>query len=98
MCKLAEAGQGVASADERPESFGGSRAPETILSKIAYDFAVKHLPPDILNHYLRVFLFASHLVTLPQPLPGAPASTPATNGRFQDLLFVAAMFHDMGTC
>jgi hypothetical protein len=65
---------------------------------MAYDFAFKHLPPAIMNHSLRVFLFASHLATVPQLPPAALASTPVTSERFQDLLFVSAIFHDIGTC
>jgi hypothetical protein len=98
MCKVAEAGQAVTSADARLESSGISHVPDTILSKMAYDFAFKHLPPAILNHSVRVFLFASHLATLPQPVLAVPVSTPVTGDKFRDLLFVAAMFHDIGTC
>ena len=98
MCKVAEAGQGATSHEEQIESSLSSHIPDTSLSKMVYDFASQHLPTAIMNHSLRVFLYASHLSTTSQLPSASPTPRPKTSERLQDLLFISAMFHDMGTC
>lgn len=64
--------------------------PQTPISKSAYEHAASLLEPAILNHSLRVYLYAAALARHSSPV----YSTDPTK---QDLLFTACLFHDMGT-
>lgn len=71
--------------------------PPSLLSQIpphpacdeALSTATLHLPPSILNHSARVFLYALTALQLPNPFPGAPTLEP-------HVLFVACILHDIG--
>jgi hypothetical protein len=62
----------------------------------AYKLAATNLPPAILNHSLRVFLYAKHflahgtLTTLPYPPPVSQSPVKLS------ALFVACILHDLG--
>jgi hypothetical protein len=97
MCQLAEASLEAASSDHNIDPSFQSLIPATVLSKKVYDFASQHLSPAIFNHSLRIYLYSSHLATLPQLPPTPPTLRPSPCQRLQDLLFTASMFHDIGT-
>jgi hypothetical protein len=62
--------------------------PNDTISQAAYKYAAEHLHPTILNHSLRVFLYARAL--------GRREQSPYTS-RIH-LLFAASILHDIGTC
>lgn len=83
-----------------------SCVPSTTFSQKLYQHAASHLEPVILNHSLRVYIYASalsqvDLTSIPQlqPTAGPEIFSPSTNHADLDksLLFAASMFHDMGT-
>lgn len=72
-----------------------------------YHHVQKSLDPAILNHSLRVYIYASALshidltsISQTRPTAGSEIYLPQTSDSKIDssLLFVASMFHDMGTC
>jgi hypothetical protein len=81
--------------------------PKDKFCQALYNHAEKIIDPDILNHSLRVYTFASafnhlDLTSIPQlqPTAGPEIYSPQTSSSDVDssLLFIASMFHDMGTC
>ena len=80
--------------------------PTDTISISAYQYAKIHLHPLILQHSIRVFLLAQSLST--KDLSSLPALQPTTSGVPPDLfnntrpttqaLFLASIFHDIGTC
>jgi len=63
--------------------------PEDNVCKAGYDTAVRNLHPAILNHSIRVYLYS---LDLAQKQKSTYADSPGI-----PLLFVACMFHDIGT-
>jgi len=83
-----------------PHAFGDSSAPSSIpdpstfipatqIAKSAYAHASSILDPAILNHCIRVYLYAKLIAE-------ATNSAYATGDK-HDLLFTACLFHDIGT-
>lgn len=77
--------------------------PSSSICQKAYAHAAQHLHPLILAHSLRVYLYATHLSTLPlpsnpqlHPTAGSPIFTP-TAVPSSEQFFLAAIFHDTGT-
>jgi len=64
--------------------------PSTQISKAAYEHASSLLHPAILNHSIRVYLYAKALASHSN-------SQYATDVLKHDLLFTACLFHDIGT-
>ncbi|KAF9694640.1 hypothetical protein EKO04_007455 [Ascochyta lentis] len=64
--------------------------PQTPISRIAFEHASILLAPSILNHSMRVYLYAKALAE-------HSASIYATDPAKHDLLFTACLFHDIGT-
>jgi len=64
--------------------------PETRISQAAFSHASSLLAPSILNHSIRVYLYAT---TLAKHTDSAYISDTAKH----DLLFTACLFHDIGT-
>jgi hypothetical protein len=72
--------------------------PSNELCRKAYDFCSSHLHPSILHHSIRVFLHAKHIITVRATIHGTPFKwSPINSQDSETLLFIAAMFHDMGT-
>jgi HD superfamily phosphohydrolase YqeK len=67
-----------------------SMIPQTEVSTAAYAHAASLLHPSILNHSIRVYLYAKALAS-------HTASKYSTNTSQHDLLFTACIFHDIGT-
>ncbi|KAH7089081.1 hypothetical protein FB567DRAFT_324147 [Paraphoma chrysanthemicola] len=67
-----------------------SVVPETHISKAAYTHASGLLAPSVLNHSIRVYLYATSLAKHEKSIY---ISDPAKH----DLLFTACLFHDIGT-
>ncbi|KAI8942460.1 hypothetical protein NX059_000528 [Plenodomus lindquistii] len=67
-----------------------SIVPQTVISKAAYDHAASLLHPSILNHSIRVYLYAKILAAHASPMY-------TTDLLKLDLLFTACIFHDIGT-
>ncbi|KAH8667577.1 hypothetical protein BGZ60DRAFT_409555 [Tricladium varicosporioides] len=63
----------------------------------AYNLAASNLPPEILNHSLRVFLYAKHFYESHETFAGlpypAPVASPVVN---ISQVFVASILHDLG--
>ena len=74
----------------KPHTEVPSIVPKTRLSTTAFEHAASLLEPAILNHSLRVYLYAKALAQ-------HTASTYFTDAAKQDLLFTACLFHDIGT-
>jgi hypothetical protein len=81
--------------------------PKDAFCQDLYHHAQESLDPDILNHSLRVYIYASalnhiDLTSIPQthPTAGSEIFLPQASISEIDssLLFAASMFHDMGTC
>lgn len=79
--------------------------PNDDISQAAYSYAKKHLDPVLFNHSMRVYLYASafskkDLSSLTQFQPTAGPELFATESLpiNERSIFVASMFHDMGTC
>lgn len=68
----------------------GSVVPETQISRSAYAHASSLLAPSILNHSIRVYLYATVLAKHTN-------STYISDALKHDLLFIACLFHDIGT-
>ncbi|KAH3946929.1 hypothetical protein HBH53_125110 [Parastagonospora nodorum] len=64
--------------------------PETQISRSAYAHASSLLPPSILNHSIRVYLYATTLAKHTN-------STYVSDASMHDFLFTACLFHDIGT-
>ncbi|KAH7068826.1 hypothetical protein BKA63DRAFT_96146 [Paraphoma chrysanthemicola] len=64
--------------------------PETHISQAAYTHASSLLAPSVLNHSIRVYLYATALAKHEK---SSYISDPAKH----DLLFTACLFHDIGT-
>ncbi|KAJ4368258.1 hypothetical protein N0V83_006614 [Neocucurbitaria cava] len=64
--------------------------PQTQISRSAYEHAASLLAPAILNHSIRVYLYAKALAE-------HTSSTYFTDPQKHDLLFAACLFHDIGT-
>jgi len=64
--------------------------PSTMISETAYAYASSLLAPSILNHSIRVYLYAKALAEHTNTIY---RSDPAKH----DLLFTACLFHDIGT-
>ncbi|KAF2473763.1 uncharacterized protein BDR25DRAFT_301884 [Lindgomyces ingoldianus] len=60
--------------------------PHSEISKAAFELASRLLPPSILNHSIRVYLYA-HFLTQPNSIYSSAK---------QDLLFAACILHDIG--
>lgn len=83
-----------------PEAFTSSASTESLdpasfvpsseTSKAAFQHASSLLHPAILNHSIRVYLYA-------RALAAASNSAYHTNPAKQDLLFLGCIFHDIGT-
>ena len=80
--------------------------PKNTFCQSLHQHVREFLDPDILNHSLRVYIFASALIHIDhttirqtQPTAGSEIYVPHTAKSEIDtsLLFVASMFHDMGT-
>lgn len=83
-----------------------SCVPNDAFCQALYHHVQAQLDPDILNHSLRVYVFASALSQIDltsiahlQPTAGPEifASPTKPSGVDTSLLFIASMFHDMGT-
>jgi hypothetical protein len=81
--------------------------PKNTFCQTLYYHVQKRLDQNILNHSLRVYIFASaldhlDLASIPQlqPTTGLEIYLPQTSESRIDasLLFAASIFHDMGTC
>lgn len=72
-----------------PQAAVDSYVPATPLSQRAWELAQKTLPQPLLNHSLRVFIFAKWLAEREQ-------SSLVADERQLDLLFVASICHDFG--
>jgi hypothetical protein len=66
--------------------------PNNAICRAAYQHASEHLHPSILNHSLRVFLYAQHISLAERTSYSTPSRLENT------LLLVTALFHDIGTC
>lgn len=84
-----------------------SCVPKDTFCQTLYHHVQQSISPEILNHSLRVYIYASalsnvDLTSIPQtqPTAGPEIYLPQASDSELDspLLFVAAMFHDMGTC
>ena len=65
----------------------------------AYTHASTHLAPAILSHSIRVFLYARHIANLPLPSSFKDFAWSRRSAENQEtLIFIAALFHDIGTC
>ncbi|KAH9881931.1 hypothetical protein J1614_001102 [Plenodomus biglobosus] len=89
MCPPAELLH-VASTSKHPSLDIVSRIPQTDISKSAYEHAASLLHPVILNHSIRVYLYAKALAV-------HSSSVYSTDTVKLDLLFTACIFHDIGT-
>ncbi|KAF2855627.1 hypothetical protein T440DRAFT_385293 [Plenodomus tracheiphilus IPT5] len=67
-----------------------SQIPQTAISKSAYKHAASLLHPTILNHSIRVYMYA-------KALAAHASSMYSRDPLKQDLLFTACLFHDIGT-
>lgn len=67
-----------------------SIVPQTSLSQAAYEQAASVLHPAILNHSIRVYLYAKALAE-------QTSSSYSSDASKHDLLFTACLFHDIGT-
>lgn len=65
--------------------------PSYPVSKAAYELASTHLHPAILNHSVRVYLYAKELAEQSE-------SVYANDLAQHELLFTACILHDIGTC
>ncbi|KAF3003479.1 hypothetical protein E8E13_004048 [Curvularia kusanoi] len=74
-----------------PTQASKSHVPCTPISTAAFEHAAALLAPAILNHSMRVYLYASALAT-------HTSSIYSSNSAQHDLLFTACLFHDLGTC
>ncbi|KAF7972060.1 hypothetical protein HWV62_19209 [Athelia sp. TMB] len=63
--------------------------PEDDMSKAAYDLAVANLPPAIVNHSIRVYIYTLALAQKQKSIYSTSPELP--------LLFVACILHDIGT-
>ena len=84
-----------------------SCVPKDKVCQTIYHHVQTSLDPNILNHSLRVYIYASafshiDLTSIPQtrPTAGSEIYLPQASDSKVDssLLFTASMFHDMGTC
>ncbi|KAL1584413.1 hypothetical protein WHR41_06327 [Cladosporium halotolerans] len=82
-----------------------SCVPKDAVSQAAYHHAQTQLHPVILAHSLRVYLYSSafskvDLSSLPQFTPTTGSEIFATDTQLLDeqSIFLASIFHDMGTC
>ncbi|KAK1231388.1 hypothetical protein PQX77_005485 [Marasmius sp. AFHP31] len=84
-----------------PESFSAATSsvahdwdtsfvPPSEISQSALKLASSHLGPAILNHSVRVYLYASALAKSSNSIYSTPEK--------HDLLFTACIMHDIGTC
>lgn len=93
MCKEAEGQTGLqpASHDQDSANFKALQeiVPATPICQEAFTIASQHLSTSILNHSMRVYLYSKKLALR------FPPATPSPN--LDTLLFVASIFHDMGT-
>ncbi|OAL54365.1 hypothetical protein IQ07DRAFT_595887 [Pyrenochaeta sp. DS3sAY3a] len=64
--------------------------PQTQISKSAYDHASNLLDPAILNHSVRVYVYAKAIAQ-------HTSSIYSSDSAKHDLLFTACLFHDIGT-
>lgn len=67
-----------------------SLIPTDPISRAAYDHAVQELHPSILNHSLRTYIHALQIST-------QESSSYSEDPHFQTLIFIACIFHDIGT-
>jgi hypothetical protein len=100
MCKLPEhskaLGESTSATFSLPTDL--SFIPSNAICQNAYTFASSQLAPTILNHSIRVFLYAKHISTLPLPPQFADfAWSRRSTSNQETLLFIAALFHDVGT-
>lgn len=80
--------------------------PTDHISQRAYHYAKKHLHPLVLQHSIRVYLYAktlaktdiSYLPAIQTTVPGVPDLFSATAAPPSRHLFLASIFHDIGTC
>jgi len=84
-----------------------SCVPKDAFCQTLYHHAQESLHPDILNHSLRLYIYLSALIhvdltSIQQTRPTARSeiylSQASDTGIDSTVLFVAAIFHDMGTC
>lgn len=67
-----------------------THVPQSVIAQAAYEHAASLLSPSILNHSMRVYVYAFVLAAHSQ-------SIYATDEAKRDLLFTACLFHDIGT-
>jgi hypothetical protein len=77
--------------DHTPASPPPSWIPDDEISQAAYQYAATHLHPTILNHSLRVLLYAA-LIAFAEGAPYRVHSSIEST-----VLLVTALFHDIGT-
>ncbi|KAF2121549.1 hypothetical protein BDV96DRAFT_564538 [Lophiotrema nucula] len=90
MCPPSAFGSSDNAATPIPSETLTSAVPSTTISKAAFELAASLLSPAILNHSLRVFLYAKILA---EKTSSAYFLEPAQ----LDLLFTACILHDIGT-
>ncbi|KAF2734998.1 hypothetical protein EJ04DRAFT_576537 [Polyplosphaeria fusca] len=88
MCPPSSFPPSATTPQQPPTPIPTSFIPQTPISQAAYNLASTTLPPPILNHSIRVYLYASHLAR--------HSSSPYASGLPQDLLFTACLLHDIG--
>jgi hypothetical protein len=100
MCKVASHAEDPAATTTPPTSPPADQSfiPANPICLKAYSHACTYLAPAILNHSIRVFLYARHIATLPLPPSFKGFSWSRRSAENQEtLIFIAALFHDMGT-
>lgn len=84
-----------------------SYVPKDTFCQSLYHHAQNSLEPDIFNHSLRVYIYTSALsntdltsIRQTRPTAGSEIYLPQASDSWIDpsIIFVASMFHDMGTC
>lgn len=97
MCKLADHHNDPTTTAAPPTDL--PFIPDNDLCRKTYTFASSRLPPAILNHSHRVFLYARHIATLPLPSSFDDFAWHRRSPEHREtLLFLAAMLHDLGAC
>ena len=89
MCPPASGAQPASEAQQEQPRTIPDCIPLDPLSQAAYQYASQHLQPTILNHSIRVYLYA-------KAISDREHDSWETSGRLS-LLFAACMLHDLGT-
>ncbi|RDW65584.1 hypothetical protein BP5796_10276 [Coleophoma crateriformis] len=89
MCQFTNDQQEATSTPEQTaEVIRAKYVPDSKLCQTAFTYAAQHLGPSILHHSIRVYLYTQALSSKLEK----PSSKNLTT-----MLFIAAMFHDIGT-